>query len=63
VTDEEIRTRLLAALVDRGKQLLRDGVALRAGDIDIAYVYGYGFPPFRGGPMWSAGVTDGTSDG
>ncbi len=66
VTDDEIRERLLAALVDRGKQLLLDGVALRAGDIDIAYVYGYGFPPHRGGPMWNAGVVDaapGANDG
>jgi 3-hydroxyacyl-CoA dehydrogenase len=32
--------------------LLRTGVALRPGDIDIVYVYGYGFPAYRGGPMW-----------
>ncbi len=54
VTDEEIRERLLRALIDRGQKLLEDGVALRAGDIDIVYVYGYGFPPYRGGPMWYA---------
>jgi 3-hydroxyacyl-CoA dehydrogenase len=58
VIDDDIRERLLSALVDRGKQLLHDGVALRAGDIDIAYVYGYGFPPYRGGPMWNAGIVD-----
>ncbi|MBV8196577.1 MAG: hypothetical protein JO263_00455, partial [Candidatus Eremiobacteraeota bacterium] len=34
---------------------LRTGVALRPGDIDIVYVYGYGFPPHHGGPMWYAG--------
>jgi 3-hydroxyacyl-CoA dehydrogenase len=33
---------------------LEDGVALRPGDIDIVYVYGYGFPPHHGGPMWYA---------
>ena len=54
VTDDEIRERLLRSLIDRGRKLLEDGVALRAGDIDIAYVYGYGFPPYRGGPMWYA---------
>jgi 3-hydroxyacyl-CoA dehydrogenase len=59
MTDDEIRDRLLRALAQRGKELLHDGVALRAGDIDVTYVYGYGFPPFRGGPMWYAGVRDG----
>ena len=38
----------------RGAYLLEEGVALRPGDIDIVYVYGYGFPPHRGGPMWYA---------
>jgi 3-hydroxyacyl-CoA dehydrogenase len=55
VTDAEIRDRLLSALVNRGQKLLKEGVALRPGDIDIVYVYGYGFPPQRGGPMWYAG--------
>ncbi len=54
VSDDEIRDRLLNALVNRGKHLLEEGVALRPGDIDIVYVYGYGFPPHRGGPMWYA---------
>ncbi len=52
VDDAEIRNRLLGALIDRGNHLLEEGVALRPGDIDIVYVYGYGFPPHRGGPMW-----------
>ncbi len=56
VSDDEIRDRLLRALVERGKQLVADGVALRSGDIDIVYVYGYGFPPHRGGPMWYAAI-------
>ncbi|MGA8100038.1 MAG: 3-hydroxyacyl-CoA dehydrogenase NAD-binding domain-containing protein [Candidatus Cybelea sp.] len=55
VSDDEIRDRLLNALVNRGKHLLEEGIALRPGDIDIVYVYGYGFPPHRGGPMWYAG--------
>jgi 3-hydroxyacyl-CoA dehydrogenase len=54
VSDEEIRDRLLGALTRRGEKLLEEGIALRPGDIDIVYVYGYGFPPHRGGPMWYA---------
>ncbi|MGA8576458.1 MAG: 3-hydroxyacyl-CoA dehydrogenase NAD-binding domain-containing protein [Candidatus Cybelea sp.] len=54
VSDAEIRDRLLGALIHRGERLLEEGVALRPGDIDIVYVYGYGFPPHRGGPMWYA---------
>jgi 3-hydroxyacyl-CoA dehydrogenase len=53
-TDGEIRDRLLYALINRGAYLLEEGVALRPGDIDIVYVYGYGFPPHHGGPMWYA---------
>ncbi|MBV9027962.1 MAG: NAD-binding protein, partial [Candidatus Eremiobacteraeota bacterium] len=53
--DLEIRERLLYALVNRGAYLLEEGIALRPGDIDIVYVYGYGFPPHHGGPMWYAG--------
>ncbi|HEY8313034.1 MAG TPA: 3-hydroxyacyl-CoA dehydrogenase NAD-binding domain-containing protein [Candidatus Baltobacteraceae bacterium] len=54
VTDAQIVQRLTSALARRGSHLLDEGVALRPGDIDIAYVYGYGFPPHRGGPMWDA---------
>ena len=54
IADAEIRDRLLYALVNRGAYLLEEGVALRPGDIDIVYVYGYGFPPHHGGPMWYA---------
>ncbi|HTX58552.1 MAG TPA: 3-hydroxyacyl-CoA dehydrogenase NAD-binding domain-containing protein [Verrucomicrobiae bacterium] len=54
VDDAEIRDRLIYALVNRGAYLLEERVALRPGDIDIVYVYGYGFPPHRGGPMWYA---------
>jgi 3-hydroxyacyl-CoA dehydrogenase len=53
-SDAEIAQRLVGALIAAGEELLRTGVALRPGDIDIAYVYGYGFPPQRGGPMWYA---------
>lgn len=54
VTDQEILDRLTFALINRGAFLLEEGVALRPGDIDIVYVYGYGFPPHHGGPMWYA---------
>jgi 3-hydroxyacyl-CoA dehydrogenase len=54
VSDQEILDRLTFALVNRGAYLLEEGVALRPGDIDIVYVYGYGFPPHHGGPMWYA---------
>ncbi|HEY0799097.1 MAG TPA: 3-hydroxyacyl-CoA dehydrogenase family protein, partial [Candidatus Baltobacteraceae bacterium] len=54
VGDAEIVTRLTHALINSGANLLQDGIALRAGDIDIVYIYGYGFPPHHGGPMWYA---------
>jgi 3-hydroxyacyl-CoA dehydrogenase len=52
VTDAHIVERLTKALIDAGAELLEKGVALRPGDIDIVYVYGYGFAPHHGGPMW-----------
>ncbi|MGA3038026.1 MAG: 3-hydroxyacyl-CoA dehydrogenase NAD-binding domain-containing protein [Vulcanimicrobiaceae bacterium] len=54
VSDDEIVKRLVYALVNVGAELLRTGIALRAGDEDIVYIYGYGFPPHTGGPMWYA---------
>lgn len=54
VSDEEIARRIVGALIKSGEEILRDGVALRPGDIDIVWIYGYGFPPYRGGPMWYA---------
>jgi 3-hydroxyacyl-CoA dehydrogenase len=41
-------------LVNVGARILEEGYALRAGDIDTIYVNGYGFPAYRGGPMWYA---------
>src|SRR5579883_59636 len=52
VSDDEIVRRLTHALIDVGVDLLEKKVALRPGDIDIVYIYGYGFPPHHGGPMW-----------
>lgn len=50
-TDEEIVTRCIYALINEGARLQGEGIAQRASDIDLVYIYGYGFPPFRGGPM------------
>ena len=47
----EIVKRLVFALVNEAAHILEEGIAMRAGDIDIVYLYGYGFPAFRGGPM------------
>lgn len=52
VSDAQIVERLTHALIDAGAQLLEKKVALRPGDIDIVYIYGYGFAPHHGGPMW-----------
>ena len=54
MSDEDVLKRCLYPLVNIGAQLLDDGVALRASDIDIVYCYGYGFPKYRGGPMFWA---------
>ncbi|MDH0865213.1 3-hydroxyacyl-CoA dehydrogenase NAD-binding domain-containing protein [Mitsuaria sp. GD03876] len=51
ISDEEIVHRLVFALVNEGARILEEGIALRASDIDMVYLTGYGFPLFRGGPM------------
>ena len=51
---DEIADRCLYALVNEGARILEEGFALRAVDIDIIYLNGYGFPAYRGGPMWYA---------
>jgi 3-hydroxyacyl-CoA dehydrogenase len=51
VDAQEIVDRLLFALVNEGMNILDEGIAQRPGDIDVVYVYGYGFPAWRGGPM------------
>ncbi|HTK76373.1 MAG TPA: 3-hydroxyacyl-CoA dehydrogenase NAD-binding domain-containing protein [Gemmataceae bacterium] len=51
ITAEEIVERTVYALINEGARILEEGIALRAGDIDIVYIYGYGFPAWRGGPM------------
>ena len=54
VSDQEILERCMYALVNEGAKILEEGIALRASDIDIVYIYGYGFPRYRGGPMFYA---------
>jgi len=54
ISDEEIVERLVYALVNEGAKILEEGIALRASDIDMVYLSGYGFPLFRGGPMFYA---------
>ena len=51
ISDEEIVQRLVFALVNEAAHILEEGIANKASDIDIAYIFGYGFPPYRGGPM------------
>jgi 3-hydroxyacyl-CoA dehydrogenase len=53
-TAEEIQRRLVAVMANEGAKVLADGTALRASDIDLAFVHGYGFPRLKGGPMWAA---------
>jgi 3-hydroxyacyl-CoA dehydrogenase len=53
-TDAEIVERAIYALINEGARVLEDGGALRASDIDVVYVNGYGFPAWRGGPMFHA---------
>jgi 3-hydroxyacyl-CoA dehydrogenase len=54
ISDEEIVERCIYALVNEGAYILEEGIALRASDIDMVYLTGYGFPAFRGGPMFYA---------
>jgi 3-hydroxyacyl-CoA dehydrogenase len=51
ISGEEMVERCVLALVNEGAKILEEGIALRASDIDVVYLAGYGFPPFRGGPM------------
>ena len=54
ITNQEILERCIYALVNEGAEILEEGIALRASDIDVVYVHGYGFPRYRGGPMFYA---------
>ena len=54
ISDQEIVDRCILALVNEGARILEEGVAQRSGDMDIVYINGYGFPIWRGGPMFYA---------
>ena len=51
---DEIVDRLIFSLINEGFKILEEGIAQRPSDIDVVYVYGYGFPAWRGGPMYYA---------
>jgi 3-hydroxyacyl-CoA dehydrogenase len=51
VSKEEIIERLIYPMVNEGARILEEGIATRSGDIDVVWLYGYGFPAWRGGPM------------
>lgn len=54
ITDDEIIERTLYTMVNEGAKILEEGIAQRASDIDVVWVYGYGWPVYRGGPMFWA---------
>jgi 3-hydroxyacyl-CoA dehydrogenase len=54
ISDEEIVSRCMLALVNEGAKVVAEGIAYRPADVDIVYVHGYGFPAERGGPMFYA---------
>ena len=51
ISDEEILDRCLLPMINEGAKILEEGIAVRSSDIDVTYVYGYGWPVYRGGPM------------
>jgi len=57
IDDAEIVGRCVLSLVNEGARLLEEGIALRASDIDVVYLAGYGFPRYRGGPMFHADLS------
>ncbi|MEA2719632.1 MAG: 3-hydroxyacyl-CoA dehydrogenase [Candidatus Eremiobacteraeota bacterium] len=57
ITDDEILKRCMYPLVNEAAKILAEGIAARSGDVDVVWVYGYGFPAFRGGPLrWADSI-------
>ena len=54
ISDEEILQRCIYPLINEGAHILEEGIAQRASDLDIVWLYGFGFPRYRGGPMFYA---------
>ena len=54
IGEQEILERCLYPLINEGAKILEEGLAIRASDIDVIWIYGYGFPIYRGGPMFYA---------
>ncbi|MGL4438641.1 MAG: 3-hydroxyacyl-CoA dehydrogenase NAD-binding domain-containing protein [Bosea sp. (in: a-proteobacteria)] len=54
ISDDDIRARIIAAMVNEAAKILQEGMAQRASDIDLVFINGYGWPAWRGGPMFQA---------
>ncbi len=54
ISSAEILERMIYPVINEGARILQEGIAMRPGDIDVVWVYGYGWPAWRGGPMWYA---------
>ena len=54
ISDEEILQRCIYPLINEGARILEEGIVQRASDLDIVWLYGFGFPRYRGGPMFYA---------
>jgi 3-hydroxyacyl-CoA dehydrogenase len=54
ISDQEILERLVYPMINEGARILDEGIAIRPSDIDVIWVYGYGWPTYRGGPMYYA---------
>jgi 3-hydroxyacyl-CoA dehydrogenase len=54
IAQEEIVERMIFPMINEGARILEEGIAARPGDIDVIWVYGYGWPVWRGGPMYYA---------
>lgn len=52
ISDDEILERCIYPMINEGAKILEEGKAIRASDIDVVWIYGYGFPRYRGGPMF-----------
>jgi 3-hydroxyacyl-CoA dehydrogenase len=54
ISDQEILERCIYSMINEGAKILEEGIAIRASDVDVVWIYGYGWPVYRGGPMFYA---------